>query len=88
MVRRNAAERVLVDRFDRSGRVIDATWVQLPGAAEVSPNPGSWPPIWSVSIEGGSRLAIVLADYAYTRTMSEGGTLRRKAVYEVRLPAI
>ena len=88
VVRRNAGDRVLVDRFDRSGRVIDATWVQLPGAAEAAAGPNAWAPIWNVSIQGGARLTIVLADYAYAGTMNEGGTLRRKAVYEARLPAI
>jgi hypothetical protein len=85
VIRRNAGDRVLVDRFDHAGRLIDATWVQLPNAGEVVSDPNSWAPVWRVEVAG-SNLRITLADYAYTRTMTEGGTLRRKAVYEATLP--
>jgi hypothetical protein len=83
--RHGVAERVLVTRFERSGKLVDASWVKLPGAAEVSSNPKAPPTIWNVRLSG-PQLTLTLADYAFDRYTTQGGILRRKAVYEARLP--
>jgi hypothetical protein len=87
-VRRASGDRLLVGRFDRAGAPIDATWVLLPRAAEVSVDPKSWPAIWSLEASGDSAITVVLADYSYTRMMNEGGTLLRKATYSASLPPL
>jgi len=84
VVRRDSGERVLLDRFDRAGKPIDATWVEMPRAAEFSRDGKLWAPVWNVSVSG-PKVAITLADYDYPQTMNLGGMLRKKAVYEVRL---
>jgi len=42
------------------------------------------PTIWNVSVQG-SQLTLTMADYAHPKWEQDGGTLRRKAVYEARL---
>jgi hypothetical protein len=85
VLRRGVAERMLVTRFDPKGTLIDAYRVQLPGLAELSAGAKEPPKIWNVSVEG-AQLTLTMADYAYKNWETDGGTLRRKAVYEARLP--
>lgn len=85
VVRRASADKLLVDRFDAAGAIVDATWVGLPRAAEAAIEPNTWPTLWTLDIAG-SELTVVLADYVYTRAMGQAGTLRRKATYTVALP--
>lgn len=85
VVRRDTADRILVNRFDRAGRIVDATWIHLPGAAEAATDARVPPAIWNVATAG-STLRVTLADYAFNGDPTQGGTLRRKAVYEAPLP--
>jgi len=82
--RHGAGERMLVTRFDRAGTPVDAFRVQLPGVSEVSSDPKVPPTVWNVRFSG-SQLRLTLADYAYNGSETQGGTLRRKAVYEAEL---
>jgi hypothetical protein len=83
--RRGVADRYLVTRVEPSGRLVDASWVKLPGMSEVSAGTKDPPTIWNVRLAD-SQLTLTLADYVYPKWVQDGGSLRRKAVYEARLP--
>ena len=83
LVRRSGIDRVLVHRFHRSGRPIDATWVELPGAREITGD-GRYPPIRDLDVAG-TKVTLVFA--AFDRPLDKSSMVRKKTVYEATIGA-
>jgi len=74
---------LMVHKFTGSGALVGATRIALPGAEKVGQR--RWGTLWEI-VPDKEKLNIVLADYAYARTMSDGGTLNRQQRYVAVLP--
>jgi len=85
-IRRHDRTTLIVHRFDRGGRLIDAVRILLPDAEQVSAD-ADWGTLWSIDAAEESRLVIKLARIRYQQLASDGGTIERMATYEVALPA-
>lgn len=84
-VRRPDKETLIIHRFSYSGQLIDATRVGLPDIGKIIPGK-DWGTVWTV-VPGNAGLTISLADYVYTRTMDEGGTIRKRITYSIGFAA-
>lgn len=85
-IRRQDRATLIVHRFDRGGRVIDAVRILLPDAEQVTAD-ADWGTLWSVDADEKSRLVLKLAKVSYQQLISDGDTIERMATYEVSLPA-
>jgi hypothetical protein len=83
-VSRPNKDNLLLHRFAYSGDVIDAFNIALPDVNKIVPGQG-WGDIWELMPEKG-HFSIVLADYTYTGTANQGGTIKRKQIYGLDLP--
>lgn len=82
-IKRENKENLVIHRFTYSGESLDASRVFLPGTDKITGN--KWGDIWSMT-QLNDQITIVLADYTYTGTANQGGTINQKQTYVFKLP--
>jgi len=84
VLRRIDATQLVLHRFRADGTLIDAHRIVLAGAERMGRSHG-WGGLWEVIVQEGG-LSLVLADYDYSGTANQGGTIVHRQVYAVNLP--
>lgn len=82
-IRRKDKENLLVNRFQKSGSLIDSFWIILPDTSNVIPEKG-WGDIWGATIKN-EIVFFSLVDYTYPALANLGGTINKGQDYQVML---